>query len=603
MLTIDFETYYSKDFGLTKLTTEEYIRSPLFQVIGVAVKRDEEPPVWFSGTHEEIKAFLDGYNIQNQVVLAHNSLFDMAILNWIFDIRPKRIFDTLMIARLVLGPNKSVSLKNLALHYNIGVKGTEVVDALGKRREHFLPRDLYNYGEYCKNDTDLTYTLFIKLLESGKVPAIELQVMDITCRMFSEPVLEIDKDLLHEYINELVAEKEDLMSRVTQERASLMSNPQFAETLRNYGVEPPTKISLTTGKETYAFAKTDEGMKQLLEHENLAVQALVAARMGVKSTMAETRAERFLAIAGRGTLPIPLKYGGAHTLRWSGMDKINLQNLVRGSKLKKALKAPDGYLLIDCDSSQIEARVLAWLAGQQDLVDQFARGEDIYVMMASEIYNVPHSDVQKPQRFVGKQTILGCGYGMGADRFQAQLKSFDVYVSLEESQKIIATYRGKMLAIKRFWKLADDAIAAMVHGYTTTLGPNELLKVRKGGIDFPDGTSLEYQNIQQDTATGEYTYESAKYKAGASIKTKIYGGKLVENICQKIARGIVAYQMALISKKLKVVLTVHDSVVALSKEEDVKHNILFIENCMRTVPDWAQGAPVNCESEHGKMYR
>ena len=86
--------------------------------------------------------------------------------------------------------------------------------------------------------------------------------------------------------------------------------------------------------------------------------------------------------------------------------------------------APEGYSLIDCDSSQIEARVLAWLAGQDDLTTAFANGDDVYKHMASSIYNVPRDGVNKDQRFVGKTTILGAGYGMGAPKFQAQLQTF-----------------------------------------------------------------------------------------------------------------------------------------------------------------------------------
>ena len=160
-------------------------------------------------------------------------------------------------------------------------------------------------------------------------------------------------------------------------RAKLASNPQFAEVLRSFGVEPPMKTSLTTGKETYALAKNDEGFIELSEHGNPVVQQLCSVRLGTKSTIEESRVERFIGIGARnkGLLPIPLKYYGAHTGRWSGLDSVNLQTLPSRDKAKKALKnsimAPPGHYIINCDSSQIEARVLAWWAGQDDVVEQF----------------------------------------------------------------------------------------------------------------------------------------------------------------------------------------------------------------------------------------
>ena len=210
-------------------------------------------------------------------------------------------------------------------------------------------------------------------------------------------------------------------------------------------VEPPMKISPATGKETYALAKNDDEFKALAEHPDVRVQSLVAARLGAKSTLEETRTERFIAIAKRGLMPVPLKYYAAHTGRWGGSDNLNLQNLPsrgeNGGKLKKAIIAPEGYVMIDADSSQIEARVLAWLAGQDDLVKDFKNGVDVYKAMASKIYNKNVEEVTKEERFVGKTTILGAGYGMGSQKFRAQLKTFGTSVSEEEARHIIEVYR------------------------------------------------------------------------------------------------------------------------------------------------------------------
>lgn len=406
ILYVDFETYYSKEFGFSKLTTEEYIRDPRFEVIGVAVQRNKEAPVWFSGTHDATAAFLRTFDWEDSIAVAHNAKFDMAILSWCFGIRPHKIADTLSMARAKHATEVGGSLAALSEHYGLGVKGTEVLDALGKRRLDFTPQQLQAYGEYCCNDVVLTSKLFARLLH--RFPAFELSLIDLTIRMFTEPVLELDIPMLQQHLQAVRTRREELTQKVTQDPKMLRSNPQFAQLLRQYAVEPPMKTSLTTGKQTYALAKTDEGFRALLEHENEYVQALAAARLGVKSTLEETRTERFIQIAQRGALPIPLRYYAARTGRWGGDELINMQNLPRGSTLKHAIRAPAGYMFVDCDLSQIEARVLAWLAQQDDLVEAFARGDDVYKIMASAIYGKPQEEISKGERFVGKTTILGC---------------------------------------------------------------------------------------------------------------------------------------------------------------------------------------------------
>jgi DNA polymerase I-like protein with 3'-5' exonuclease and polymerase domains len=447
ILTIDFETYYAKDYGLRKLTTEEYIRDPRFEVIGVAIKKigaelssgNANAPVWFSGSKKQTAKFLAQFDWDNSIALAHNAMFDMSILNWHFGIKPKKIADTLAMARAIHSIEVGGSLAALSEYYELGVKGTEVHDAIGKKRLDFTTEELEAYGGYCIQDAELTYKLFQVL--NKDFPNFELALIDLTIRMFSEPVLVLDKEILAGHLKQIKHTKQALMDKVVHEKTKLTSNPQFAELLRSYDIEPPLKISPATGKETYAFAKSDEAFKALQEHGNPEVQALVAARLGVRSTIEETRTQRFIDIANRGTLPIPLRYYAAHTGRWGGDDKINMQNLPRGSQLKKAMCAPDGYKFIDCDLSQIEARTLAWLAEETDLVEAFDRGDDVYKIMASAIYDKPESEITKKERFVGKTTILGAGYGMGHVKFRAQLATFNVELSEEECERIIRVYR------------------------------------------------------------------------------------------------------------------------------------------------------------------
>ena len=602
ILSLDFETYYDRQFSLSKITTEEYIRSPEFETIGVAVKENDGETRWFSGTHEEVAEFLGGYDWNNSALLAHNAMFDAAILAWRFDIKPRAILDTLSMARAVHGTEVGNSLAKLSDYYALGKKGTEVVDALGKRREDFTPSDLQAYAGYCINDVELTTKLFKALAPSFKLT--ELQTISLTIKMFSEPVLHLDKKALEAHLLEVQYRKAKLLEDCgVESRDELMSNLKFAELLRGFGVEPPMKISPTTGKETLALAKSDEGFKALAEHPDERVQALVAARLGSKSTLEETRTQRFIEISKRGNLPIPLSYYAAHTGRWGGADKINLQNLpsrgANGGKLKKAIVAPDGYVMIDSDSSQIEARMLAWWAGQDDLVDAFTRKEDVYKKMASAIYNKPVGEIQAHERFVGKTTILGAGYGMGAEKFQAQLKTFNTYLELEECSLAINAYRQTYGAIPMLWNQGRKVIDAMAKNQSVDFGNGVVQVEGAKGILLPNGLYQRYPNLRlvlNDEGKHQYVYDSRK----GSVK--LYGGKLVENVCQALARCIIVEQMLRISKKYRPVLTVHDAIACIAPENEAEEAMAYVMECMSWTPDWAKGLPVTCEAGYGRSY-
>ena len=595
LITLDFETYYDKDVSLRKMTTEEYIRDPRFEVIGVCVKVNNGATEWASGTHEQIKEYLHTFKWSEAMVLAHNTMFDGAILNWHFGISPRIYTDTLCIGRAVHGVEHSVSLKALAERYDLGVKGDEVLNTLGKRRKQFTDEELERFGDYCVNDVELTYKLFMKMAKG--FPKKELKLIDTTLRMFVEPVLRLDLQLLEEHLTVTRQRKEHLLSQAGAERDDLMSNPKFAELLKGLGVEPPMKISPTTGKETLALAKSDEGFKALENHPDERVQQLVAARLGNKSTLEETRTQRFIDIHSRGLLPVPVRYYAAHTGRWGGDDKINLQNLpsrgVNGKKLKQSILAPKGCTLIDADSAQIEARVLAWLAGQDDLTQAFKNGEDVYKKMASRIYGVKEEDVTKDQRFVGKTTILGAGYGMGAQKFQNQLQTFGFDMDLDEARRVIKIYREANYNINKLWR---DAQLYLQHA--SAFGLKDVLKIEDGTIILPSGLKLRYEDLQFDQTDRGFEFH---YKVRRG-RNRIYGGKVIENVCQAIARCIIGEQMLKIAQKHRVVLTVHDSVVCCVKDEDVVEAQEYIEECMRWTPDWAKGLPINCESGTGKSY-
>ena len=609
-LTIDFETYYTKEYGLNKLTTEEYIRDPRFEVIGVAVKnfgqelssRKARAPVWFSGSKKQIAKFLAQFDWDNSIAVAHNAMFDMAILNWHFGIKPAKIVDTLAMSRAIHSIEVGGSLAALSEYYELGRKGTEVHDAIGKKRLDFTAEELEAYGGYCVQDVELTYKLFNVLKKD--FPKFELALIDLTIRMFSEPQLCLDLGVLDAHLEDVVGKKEALLAKVKHDKKKLTSNPQFAELLREYGIEPPIKISPTTGKETYAFAKSDEAFKKLQEHENPEVQAIVAARLGVRSTIEETRTQRFIDIGNRGTLPIPLRYYAAHTGRWGGDDKINMQNLPRGSQLKKAMCAPSGYKFVDCDLSQIEARTLAWLAEEDDLVEAFDRGDDVYKIMASAIYDKPEDQINKEERFVGKTTILGAGYGMGAVKFKAQLKNFGVELEQDECDRIIKVYRETYPEIPALWREAGRALNSIMKDQSSTFGRPGILEVEgDSGIRLPNGLYIKYPELRKETdeeGKTELLYKTRKGRA--LMDTRIYGGKVIENVCQALARIVIGEQLLRVSQKYKVVMTVHDAIGCIVPEDEVEQGMRLVEKVMKIRPRWAPDLPLDCEGGYGDSY-
>ena len=622
LITLDLETYYDQTYSLTKISTEAYVRDAGFETIGFAYKIDNGPTTWVSGDNAHIQFVLDALPWEDSLVLAHNTMFDGAILSWRYGVKPKGWLDTMSMGRALHGVDASVSLKAMAERYAVGVKGTEVDDAKGMRRADFSTDSLARYAEYCRNDVELTYAIFQKMMVAG-FPKSELKLIDLTLSMFIHPVLRLDTEALTLHLIDTVAQKkahlvsalgaigeEELVVKLlvgdtetqVEVRKTLMSNPKFALMLKSLGVEAPTKISPTTGKPTLAFSKTDEAFKELLEHDDVRVQALCAARIGTKSTLEETRTQRFIDISNRGLFPVPLKYYAAHTGRWGSTDFVGLQNLpsrgVNAGRLKKAILAPEGYVFVDADSSQIEARALAWEAGQEDLVSAFANGQDVYKIMASAIYNKHSDEITKDERFVGKTTILGAGYGMGAVKFKAQLKTFAAEIEADEAKRVIDTYRSTYPMIPALWRESQEALRCMVRGMTMKLGRDGLLTVDGKGILLPNGLHIYYNNLQEvvENDKRQFTYTTRKGDI------KIYPGKMVENFTQGIARCIIGEQMLKIAKRYKVVLTVHDSIGIVVKQEEADEARAYVESCMRWVPSWADGLPANCESGTGASY-
>ena len=615
ILTLDFETYYGDGFTLSSMTTEAYVRDPRFEAIMCSFKIDNGTSWWVP--RDQIADQMHDLELHKHAVLCHHAHFDMLIATRRFKIKPKLLLDTLGMARALHGANGGLSLAKLALRYGIGVKGTEVGNARNMRFADFSPEQLAKYGEYCCNDTDLTYELGMRMLP--QFSREELEINDAVIRMFTEPTLVLDTAMLEKYAQGLRAEKIHLMLQAGVQQADLMSNPKFAEVLRELGIEPPMKISPTTGKETYAFAKTDAGMQALQEHPDERVQILTEARLKNKTTIAEKGAERLVAMAGRGAATVYLKYSGASgSHRFSGGDKFNWQSMKRGSDLRNATMAPEGSSCVVGDSSNIEARVLDWLAGQEDMVQVYRDadagiGPDIYCVIAERIYKQPVDKKKDPAlRQMGKVAKLGLGFGMGHMKFitsvRGQAKDAEgkpLIIDTGFAKKVVDIYRGSHLQVQKLWKRGESALTAIARGEIgLAVDYRGVVKTCKDGLLMPGGLRILFPELRYEkTASvfgGEWTFWNGK------AREHIYGAKLIENIVQCLARLIVMDQCRAVKKELatiaKWVHSVHDEGVFVTEDFYAPYVLERLLATMRLPPAWCDDLPLNSEGGFARRY-
>ena len=620
LVTLDLESFYSREYSLTKITTEEYIRDPRFQIIGLGIKYDDGPVEWVAGP-DAVAEYVRSVDWSACIVCCQNTAFDGAILAWHLGVSPKAWVDTMGMSRALFPHEKSHSLAAQATRAGIGAKGDEVLNALGKRYEDFTPEELAKYGEYCRNDVVLTYELFMRYMAMG-FPTKELKLIDLTLRMFIEPVLQLDRDLLVAHLAAVRSRKQDLLERVRDNllasadpdtrqtvfdaglegiKTLLMSNPKFADALRGLGVEPPMQISPTTGKETYAFAKSDEAFKALEDHPSEDVQALVAARLGTKSTIEETRTETLIGYAYRGVFPIALRYYGAHTGRWAADSsaKVNMQNLPRTSKIKYAIKAPEGYVLCGADLSNIELRLGLWLAGQDDRVEMLANGLDLYKDFAKDVFGVSYDDVTKEQRQVGKVSNLSLIYGTGPAKLREALRIMGgVVMTIEQVKPVVELYRSRYAYVKAAWKIGDDALHALVNGQALEFFRGTCrTDPAHNGIRLPNGLHLQYPGLRRvtnDEGKAEWVFDS---KYGPE---RIYGSKVFQGCTQAIARCIMGEGLLRIQKWTPVRLTIHDSAYWLALQDEAEASLARGIACITAPVPYCPGLPLAAEGSFGK---
>lgn len=605
IVTVDFETFYGKDYTLSgKINMSEYIRDDRFHIHGVGIKINGGKTRWYVGAN--IALALRQIDWTKSAMLAHNAPFDGFILSHHFGIVPTFYYDTLAMARGAHGHHMRHDLDTVAKAHGLPGKIKRSALADTKDKKQLTRAEERALGGYCIGDVNDTYEIFLRLKDY--IPEPEMRLIDLTTRMFCDPVLLVDIDRVTEELHKEVGGKAKALLLSGASIPDLMSNQRFAELLKHAGVNPPEKISPSTGKMTYAFAKSDLDFQKLLTDPNPKVRALAEARIKVKSTIGETRAMRFLEAGKDGMkLPVLLNYAGAHTLRWSGGNKMNLQNLKRGGELRKSIKAPPGHVIVVADSSQIEARVLAWLAGQMDLLEAFRNRRDIYSEFASKLFGYK-VDRKQPEHvvegFVGKVAILGLGYSMGHIKFQNTLASgaMGMAVNLDEQKcrSIINLYRNTNTQIRELWSTMDGIIASMIVGHAGEYGP---LTYNKNFIQLPNEMFLQYYGIRGDVSVIRegITAREATYLT-RNGESKIYGGLLTENVVQALARCIIADQMLEISDRYRVVMMTHDEVVVIAKKRDGEKCLNFMLDVMATPPDWALDLPLAAEGGFDEVY-
>lgn len=591
---LDFETYYDVQLSLSKMSTVQYINHPDFKVWGVGIKVEDGETEWYN--EEETSDVLAQIDWENTAVICHNTLFDAYILTQYYGYKPAFYYDTAAMSR-GLYPNMSASLANAVRRQfpndETMRKGEELVNAKGVR--DLDPELDAQIGGYCIQDVDLTYALFLEYIKL--YPDKELRIIDLTVRMFVEPKLMLDRGLLTTYKEEIATRTEQAIQASGTTREVLASQVKFKEHLESLGITVPTKKSPTTGKQIPAFGKNDSAYIQMCnmypEHNNI-----WEAREFVKSRIEETRAQRFIDSTNPdGTFSVPLRYYAAHTGRFGGSDKINLQNLPRGSTLRRAIMAPEGQRLYIADLSNIEARMLAWLAKEHDLVEAFRTGRDVYCEFASQIYGRTITKDDKLERYVGKTAILGLGYGMGADKFKQTLKTGSPSVDVSDSvaQQIVMQYRGMYPNIPRLWSGMKDALFQMINPRSVGMmyGP---LMIKMRALELPNGMALSYPNLRYEA--GQFVYNTDR------DYVRTHGPRVTENVIQALARLVITDQMLDVQSlpQVDIVLQVHDEIIAIGSEVNADDTMNQILEIMRTPPEWCDDIPLDAEGGVSKIY-
>lgn len=634
LLFLDFETYYDREYSLRKMPPPNYILDERYETIMCAVKEPEWPQSMLVDGPEFAK-FIAGYDPAVTTTVTFNALFDNCILAWRYGFVPARMYCAMAMARALYGHMlESVALAKVAPFLKVGEKGTEIENVIGMNRRQIIASGRWHkFTQYALQDCDLCEKIFWKLLP--EFPAAERRVMDRVLRAAVAPKLRCDIPMLTQHLKDVENEKTALFGGALLMSSgkpfttqTLSSSTQFAELLKELGVDVQYKMG-SAGKLIPAVAKTDEFMADLAEYEDPLVQALAAARLGQKSTIEQTRGNRLISVASLdwsiaglppGTLPIPLRYGGAHTHRLSGEWKFNMQNLpaMRGgskSKLRRSVVPGPDEEVVSGDLSQVEARITAWLCRELGLLRQFADDLDPYSQLGGKIFGCPCGTTKEAikawkvihavERFIGKSGVLGLGFGCGADKFynmvirSARAMKMDVAAlkkvfTPEVAQRSVDMYRESNPRIKAAWKMLDAVLdgAWQGKGAPVKFGP---CVIGHGYVRGPGGLELRYQVLPDEGQERWYKYGRYKHK--------IYGAKFLENIVQFLARIVIMNAaMRLWDRGLEFRLQAHDELVFVVKKDKVAEAKKMLAEELRRRPTWAPELPLDCEVGSGPSY-
>jgi len=616
IVTCDLETFYARDYTLTRMTTAEYNLDPRFQPLMLSLKVDDGPTEVLVGD-AAIRSRLVQIDPDKTALLSHYINFDGSILFWHFGFAPKLYLCTLSMARAIthwiIGKS---SLAALSTHLGLPPKGDEVVRALGKRLENFTEAELAAYADYCIRDNENCRAAFDQL--RPYFTNTELQLIDLIARMFIMPQVKLNAGALAMHLAEVQTRKAEAFDRLGYvDREIFSSQPRFAAYLQSLGVEVPLKPSPTGEGMIPALAKGDRAFREMCEDPSLPmdVQVALAVRLEAKSTIEETRTQRMLTQArlrwpdgSHGHLPVPLRYYAARTGRLGGDDKLNLQNLPRGSAIRAAIEAPsDRYRLVHRDASQIEARMVAWLAQEPALLAAFAAGADVYSAYASDLYRQPVTRSDTLRRFVGKTAILGLGYGCGADKFRHMLFIGQGGVSMKvetvEAQTIVDHYRGLYPAIPRLWRFGNKVIDKILEPDDKHAPEKSHIPISYGAekVFLPNEMYLFYPGLKRET--NDEGYDEVLYKGAHQNWVKLYGAKFIENLSQALSRIIITdiAVRVYVETGYHPYLSTHDSLDYCVPVDEVEAWDELLAAEFAVVPTWAQAREGEAKKVMGQI--
>lgn len=608
LVTLDFETYWDANYSLKKIPVAPYVRDERFLSHGVGIKINDGQSVWHSRLVErEALATVDW---ANAILLCQNTFFDGFILTQIYNHIPAFYADTKSMS-LAVWPHDPSSLKDIAIRLWPNDESKRKGDELGATKGiRILPPEVCaSLGAYCEQDVELTYHAFHSMLPYFSYK--ELRLIDQCNKLFCEPKIVADIPMLEELVKEDLALKKATIEQAGVPRDVLSSNPKFFKYLKSIGLNPPIKPHggkkppkeqdyIPFGK-VPAFSKTDIGYINF-QKQHPELEHVFKARKEVKSTLTSTRSQRLIESVGPdGTIPAPLQYYAAHTGRYGGSEKVNLQNLPRGSNLRLALCAPDGQYIYVTDLSAIEARIVAWLSDCETLINSFAAGICVYSAFAEKIYSKPINKKDTPlERHVGKTAQLGLGFGQGAAKFDGMLETGalgpPILLPPNEAERIVRLWRTTYPEIPSLWERVELKVVNSMRGdYDETW---RCLRFKNNSIILPNGMAIKYKNLRYES--GQLTYDSR------NGPKRLWGGPILENIAQALARIILtdAWLNIVDDPELTghIVLQVHDEVLYMGSNEDPYATMEKLNSHMSTPKDWAPNLPLAAEGGFDNRY-